>query len=89
MCPAQLDFTGAGFNVWGGTGPAAAKMLYELTRRATHALAGAHRAARAEEIRQNVSLTLARAVARQLRLAIRVMDHAPNNAAEGDRPPAY
>ena len=83
------DFTGAGFSVWGATGPAAAKMLYELTRRATHALLGAHKTARAEEIRQNFSLTLARAVARQLRLAVRVMDHAPVDATEGVDPAGH
>ena len=74
------DFLGAGFSPWGGSGPAATTILFELTKRVTHGLPGRRKSERASEVRQNFSLALARVVACQLRLAVRVMDHTPGQA---------
>jgi hypothetical protein len=64
----------AAFSPWGGTGPAAKNLLAEVSKRITSTLMPALRAERAREMRQNLSVTLMREVARQLQLASQVLD---------------
>ena len=58
--------------VWGGAGPGARALLFEVQKRATADLSGWPRAQRGREIRQALSLALARGVATQLPLRMRV-----------------
>jgi hypothetical protein len=71
---AGWGFTPAAFTPWGGCGPSARALLHEVGRRATAALAGWPKERRLREINENLSLTLAREVARQLSLCHRVQD---------------
>jgi hypothetical protein len=76
------DFQGAAFSVWGAPGPAATRLLSDIARVATHGLAGQRKSIREAEIRQNISIVLARSLARQLRLADRVADLLPDTLQE-------
>ena len=67
-------FHPAAFSPWGGMGPQARWLLEETTKRITADLPMAAHSARVAEVRQNLSLTLAREVARQLALRCRVID---------------
>jgi hypothetical protein len=58
----------------GGQGPKCKWLIEEITKRVTADLPMAAHASRATELRQNMSLTLAREVARQLSLRCRVVD---------------
>lgn len=68
----------AGYSPWGGQGAHARSLLYEVLRRATADLVGWAKAQRLAELRQNLALTLAREVARQLSLRCRVIDAMEN-----------
>ena len=67
-------FTPAAFSPWGGCGPSARALLHEVGRRATADLEGWPKLRRLRELHENLSLTLAREVARQLSLRNRVQD---------------
>jgi hypothetical protein len=67
-------FMPAAFTPWGGSGPTARSLLYEIGRLATAALEGWPKQRRLREIQETISLTLARATVRQLRLRNRVQD---------------
>ena len=71
---AGWGFNPAAFTPWGGCGPSARTLLYEVGRRATAALSGWPKLRRLREIREGLSLTMAREVARQLSLRNRVQD---------------
>ena len=58
----------AAYTPWGGQGPAALALLHEATMRATADLEGWPKAQRIMELRQGLSITLAREVAGQLAL---------------------
>ena len=62
----------AAYSPWGGEGPAARALLFEVTKRATADLQGWPRTQRMLEIRQGLSLALARGVAAQLALRCRL-----------------
>ena len=64
----------AGYSPWGGQGAHARSLLYEVLRRATADLVGWPKAQRLAELRQNLALTLAREVARQLAVRCQVID---------------
>ena len=59
---------------WGGLGPQARWLLDETTKQITTDLPMAAHTVRVGEVRQNLSLTLAREVARQLSVRWRIMD---------------
>ena len=61
-------------STWGGEGPGAKRIFHEVLHRATADLQGWQKTERTREIRQALSLTLAREVARQLRVRCRVND---------------
>ena len=63
-----------GYSTWGGEGPGARRLFNEVVQRATADLQGWQRAERVKEMRQTLSLTLVREIARQLRLRCRVND---------------
>jgi hypothetical protein len=65
-------FHPAAYSPWGGQGPGAATLLHEVCRRACADADGWSRQTRSREIRQALSLTLAREVAHQLDLRCRV-----------------
>ena len=67
-------FQAMAFSPWGGMGPSANWMLIEVLKRVTADLPYAAHAARLSEVRQNLSITLAREVARQLALRCQVLD---------------
>lgn len=71
---AGWGFTPAAFTPWGGCGPTARAFLHEVGRRATAALEGWPKQRRLRELREGLSLTLAREVARQLSLRNRVQE---------------
>jgi hypothetical protein len=71
---AAWGFHPAALSPWGGMGPAAKWLLEETLKRITADLPLAAHSARVQEVRQNLSLTLAREVARQLSLRCRVTD---------------
>ena len=62
------------YSTWGGEGPGAKRVFREVLKRSTADLQGWQRTVRAVEMRQALSLTLAREVARQLRMRCRVND---------------
>ena len=64
----------AAYSPWGGQGPAARALLQEATMRATADLEGWPKTQRILELRQGLSITLAREVGRQLALRCRVLD---------------
>ena len=64
----------AAFNPWGGTGPAARSLLTDILRRATSDLDEKSRNLRITEIRQGLSMALAREVAKQLALRTRIVE---------------
>ena len=64
----------AAYSPWGGQGSAARGLLYEVLKRATADQQGWSKTQRILELRQNLSLTLAREVAKQLSLRCRVQD---------------
>ena len=64
----------AGYSPWGGQGAHARSLLYEVLRRATADLVGWPKAQRLAELRQNLALTLAREVAKQLAVRCQVID---------------
>ena len=75
MCAqSRWAFQPAAFNPWGGMGPSAKEILFEITKRATAELEGWLKTRRVAEIYQGISLALARHVARQLHLKSRVLD---------------
>ena len=71
---AGWGFTPMAFSPWGGAGPNAKGLLHEVGRRATAHLSGWPKERRLREIHENLSLTLAREVVRQLSLRNRVQD---------------
>ena len=71
---AGWGFSPMAFSPWGGTGPTAKSLLHEIGKRATAHLAGWPKQRRLREISENLSLTLAREVVRQLSLRNRVQD---------------
>ena len=71
---AWWGFTPAAFTPWGGCGPSARALLHEVGRRATADLEGWPKLRRLRELNENLSLTLAREVARQLSLRNRVQE---------------
>ena len=64
----------AAYSPWGGQGTAARSLLHEVLKRATADQNGWAKTQRILELRQNISVTLAREVARQLALRCRVVD---------------
>jgi hypothetical protein len=70
----QWEYIGAAFNPWGCTGPAASKLLRDVLRLATNSYSGTAKQRKFQELTENLAITLARAVARQLRLAERATD---------------
>ena len=64
----------AAFSPWGGMGPSARHLLFEVTKRATSGTSLAASNSRLNEIKQSISMTLAREVARQLSLTYRILD---------------
>ena len=64
----------AAFNPWGGSGPAARSLLTDILRRATSDLDEKSRSHRITEIRQGLSMALAREVAKQLALRTRIVE---------------
>lgn len=64
----------AAYSPWGGQGNAAKSLLFEVLKRATADQQGWPKTQRILEMRQNLSLTLAREVAKQLSLRCRVLD---------------
>ena len=75
----------AAFSLWGRPGPAAASLLARLQHISSNGATQADREQKDLEFRQNLSLALHRAVARQLRLACRVQDAdaAPDGGSGG------
>ena len=71
---AGWGFAPAAFSPWGGVGSGAGSLLYELSRRATASLTGWRRTQRVQEFYENVSMTLARNVAKALAAKSRVQD---------------
>ena len=67
-------FHPAEYSPWGGMGPSARWLLQEVTKRITVDLPHASHSLRAAELRQTLSLALAREVARELALRCRVID---------------
>ena len=63
---AQWSFRALAFGTWGGVGPEAAKSLHRILKRAAGWQEGDLRAARQEELRQGLGLTLMRHVWRLL-----------------------
>ena len=70
----QWGLQPAAFSPWGGMGPSARHLLFEVTKRVTSGTPLSASNSRANEIRQNISMTLAREVARQLSLVYRILD---------------
>jgi hypothetical protein len=70
---ARWGFHPAAFSPWGGMGPSARWLLAETTKKIASDLPHAAHAVRVAEIRQNLSLTIAREVARQLSLRCQVI----------------
>ena len=64
----------AAFNPWGGTGPAARSLPNDILCRATSELYNKSRSQRVTEIRQGLSMALAREVAKQLALRTRIVE---------------
>ena len=64
----------AAYSPWGGQGTAARSLLYEVLKRATADQQGWSKPQRILEMRQNISMTLAREVAKQLSLRCRVQE---------------
>jgi len=64
----------AAYSLWGGQGSAAKALLFEVLKRATADQQGWPKTQRILELRQNLSLTLAREVAKQLSLRCRLLD---------------
>ena len=64
----------AAFSPWGGCGPAAKSLLRDLISRIVGAQHPAVRECRTREIRENLSLTLARHIAKQLSVKNRVLE---------------
>ncbi len=64
----------AAYSTWGGQGPGAQSFMVEVLKQATADLEGWPKIRRILEIRQGVSVTLMRQVARQLALRCRVLD---------------
>ena len=81
----------AAYSPWGGEGPAARALLFEVTKRATADLQGWPRTQRMLEIRQGLSLALARGVAAQLALRCPVAEactkHNPHGCPRRLQPP--
>jgi hypothetical protein len=71
---AGWGFLPMAFSPWGGAGPHARALLHEFGKRATAHLAGWPKLRRLREINENLSLTLAREVVRQVSLRNRVQD---------------
>ena len=71
---AVWGFHPAALSPWGGMGSAAKWLLDETLKRITADLPLAAHSARVQEIKQKISITLAREVARQLSLRCRVSD---------------
>ena len=75
MCAnSRWSFQPAAFDPWGGMGPSAREILFEIMKRATAEMAGWFKTRRVAEMYQGISLALARHVARQLNLRSRVLD---------------
>jgi hypothetical protein len=72
-------FQPAAFTTWGMAGPQASAMLFEIKKRATNNLSGWIKIKKAEEITANISLTMARQIARQLRMRNRVHEMCTTN----------
>ena len=64
----------AAYSPWGGQGTAARSLLFEVLKRATADQQGWAKTQRILELRQNLSITLAREVAKQLSLRCRVLE---------------
>ena len=64
----------AAFTPWGAMGPGALSLAHEVEKRLTSDCDGWTKRSRGREMRQALSLTLARAVAQQLDLRVRVSD---------------
>jgi len=67
-------FHPASLSPWGGMGPAAKALLFDVFRKASEDLNGWAKQQRIHEAYQGLSLTLARGVARQLGVRCRVLD---------------
>ena len=65
---------GIAYNPWGGQGPEAKTLLFEVLKKACGDLQGWPKTLRQQELRTEVSLTLAREVARQLSMRVQVQD---------------
>lgn len=64
----------AAFSPWGGAGPAAKSLLFEITKRIAGDLHPAIQQERSTEIRQNLSLALVREIAKQLQVRNQVLN---------------
>ena len=62
------------FSPWGGAGSAAKSLVHELLKKAMSELDSSAKGQRTSQLRQNISLALAREVARQLSLRNRVIE---------------
>ena len=65
---AGWGFLPAAYNPWGGQGPGAKHLLWEILKRATADMEGWAKTQRRMEIQESLSLALARGVAEQLSL---------------------
>ena len=71
---AGWGFVPVAFSPWGGAGPNARALLHEIGKRATTHLSGWPKQRCLRELHENLSLTLAREVVRQLSLRNRVQE---------------
>ena len=71
---ARWGCMGIAYNPWGGQGPEAKTLLFEVLKKACGDLQGWPKTLRQQELRTEVSLTLAREVARQLSMRVQVQD---------------
>ena len=75
LCAAvQWGFHPVALSPWGGMGPQARWLLEETTKRITVDLPMSAHSVRVNEVKQGLSMTLAREVARQLALRCRLTD---------------
>ena len=77
---ARWGCMGIAYNPWGGQGPDAKTLLFETLKKACGDLQGWPKVLREQELRIELALTLAREVARQLRLRVQVQDAVAQDA---------
>ena len=85
---AAWGFHPAAYNPWGGQGPGAKSLLFTVTKRACADLLGWSRAEKAREIKFALATALAKGVAAQLALRLKVVGKSPPADAPWASPPA-